>query len=254
MRQMGAAMDQVLRIAVLGGAGGIGRALVARLCGEGAQVVVLDLAASLARYPAPQGVAAIPLDLADDAATAAGFARLAGIAPVLDGFVNLSGFASARRPLAQTPTADLDAVLAANLRGAVLAAQHALPLMAEGGSLVHVASGLAQNIRPGFGPYAMAKAGMIALTKTLALELAPRIRVNAVCPGAVDTAFLRGGTGRSDEGQPPELDLDLYARAIPLARLAQPADVVGPICFLLGPDSAYMTGQCLWINGGAYMP
>jgi NAD(P)-dependent dehydrogenase (short-subunit alcohol dehydrogenase family) len=253
-------MDQPRRIAVLGGAGGIGRALVARLVAEGARVTVLDLPASLARYPVPEGVAAIPVDLAEDAALTAAFDRLAADCPELDGFVNLSGFMSPRAPLADVPVATLDEVLGANLRGAVLAATRAMPLLAagRGGSMVQVASGLAQHVRPGYGPYAMAKAGLIALTKTLAVEGAPRVRVNAVCPGAVDTAFLRGGTGRSDEGGPdrggPALDMTAYVAAIPLARLAQPQDVVGPILFLLSDASAYMTGQCLWINGGAFMP
>jgi NAD(P)-dependent dehydrogenase (short-subunit alcohol dehydrogenase family) len=250
-------MDQPRRIAVLGGAGGIGRALVGRLVAEGAQVTVLDLPASLARHPVPAGVAAIPVDLADDAALTAAFDRLAAECPALDGFVNLSGFMSPRAPLAEVPVATLDEVLGANLRGAVLAATRVMPLLAagRGGSMVQVASGLAQHVRPGYGPYAMAKAGLIALSKTLAQEGAPRVRVNAVCPGAVDTAFLRGGTGRSDEGGGgAALDMAAYVAAIPLGRLAQPDDVVGPILFLLSDASAYMTGQCLWINGGAYMP
>ena len=100
----------------------------------------------------------------------------------------------------------------------------------------------------------MAKAGMIALTKTLALEHAPRIRANTVAPGPVDTAFLRGGTGRSTEGEPVSLDIAAYNAIIPLKRVATPEDIVGPVMFLLGPQSAYMTGQTLWVNGGAYMP
>ena len=95
---------------------------------------------------------------------------------------------------------------------------------------------------------------MIALTKTLALEHAPRVRANAVAPGAVETAFLHGGTGRSDESQPSTLDVGAYTAAIPLRRMALPQDVVGPTLFLLGNDSSYMTGQTLWVNGGAYMP
>jgi 3-oxoacyl-[acyl-carrier protein] reductase len=243
-------------IAVLGGAGGIGRALVARLAAEGAALAVLDLPASLERHPVPAGIPAIPVDLTDDTRVAEAFVSLGALFPALDGFVNLAGFASPRAPLAETTTETLDAVLDANLRGAVLAARQVLPLLGrgQGASLVHVASGLAQNIRPGFGPYAMAKAGLIALTKTLALEAAPAVRVNAVCPSAVDTAFLRGGTGRSDEAEAPHVDLPAYVRAIPLGRLAEPEDVVGPIRFLLSDESRYMTGQCLWINGGGYMP
>lgn len=244
------------RIAVLGGAGGIGRALVARLSAEGAALAVLDLPASLARHPVPAGIPAIPVDLADIDGTATAFARLTELFPALDGFVNLAGFASDREPLAGVSAAVFDAVMAGNLRGTLLAAQHALPLLArgEGGSLVNTASGLAQNVRTGYGPYAIAKAGIIAMTKTLALEAAPAVRVNAVCPGAVDTAFLRGGTGRSDEANAPVLDLSAYTAAIPMGRLATPEDVVGPICFLLSGNSGYITGQCLWINGGGYMP
>ena len=244
------------RIAVLGGAGGIGRALVDGLKADGAEVAVLDLSVTLSRHPVPAGVTQIELDLADDASVAAGFATLAEGMPALEGFVNLAGFMSERRPLEAVPTADLDEVLRGNLRGAVVAAQAALPLLRRGRapSLVNAASGLAANIRPGFGPYAMAKAGIIALTKTLALECAPAVRVNAVCPGAVDTAFLRGGTGRSDEAGDPHVDIPSYVAAIPMQRLAATEDVVGPIRFLLSEASAYMTGQCLWINGGAYMP
>lgn len=249
-------MADARRIAVLGGAGGIGRALVARLVEDGARVAVLDLPSSLGRHPPSAGVVSVPVDLRDEASVGAAFARLAEALPALDGFVNLAGFMSPRRPLAEVGTETLDEVLAGNLRGAVLSARQALPLLlaGEGASLVHVASGLAQHVRPGFGPYAMAKAGMIALTKTLALEAAPRVRVNAVCPGAVDTAFLRGGTGRSDEDAAPDIEIAAYVAAIPLARLAEPRDVVGPIRFLLSAESDYMTGQCLWINGGAYMP
>lgn len=249
-------MTEQRRIAVLGGAGGIGRALVARLLAREAQVTVLDLPASLARHPVPDGVAALPVDLADGASLVSAFDRLAQASPALDGFVNLAGFMSDRRPMSEVDSETLDAVLAANLRGSVLAAQRVLPLLAagRGASMVHVASGLAANVRPGFGPYAMAKAGLIALTKTLALEAAPAVRVNAVCPGAVDTAFLRGGTGRSDEAGATNIDVASYTTAIPLQRLAVPDDVVGPIMFLLSAESAYMTGQCLWINGGAYLP
>ena len=120
--------------------------------------------------------------------------------------------------------------------------------------MVNVVSGLGAFVRPGYGLYGAAKAAMIHLTKTLALEAAPAVRVNAVGPAAVDTAFLRGGTGRSDEAGESSLDMDAYVRMTPLERMAVAEDVVGPIMFLLGSDSAFMTGQTLWVNGGGYMP
>jgi NAD(P)-dependent dehydrogenase (short-subunit alcohol dehydrogenase family) len=94
---------------------------------------------------------------------------------------------------------------------------------------------------------------MISLTKTLALEAAPDVRVNAVGPSALDTPFLRGGEGRAPT-DPPPIDLGAMARATPLGRIAVPDDVTGPIMFLLGPDARFMTGQVLWVNGGGYMP
>jgi NAD(P)-dependent dehydrogenase (short-subunit alcohol dehydrogenase family) len=174
----------------------------------------------------------------------------------LDGFVNLAGWQIGLKPLAETPVAEWDEVFSGNMRTAFLSARAALPLLRRGrdAAMVQISSGLAANTRPGYGPYAAAKAAMISMTKTLALESAPAVRVNAVAPAAVDTAFLRGGTGRSDEGGRSSIDTAAYAAMIPLRRLAVAEDIVGPVFFMLGPDSGYVTGQVLWVNGGGYMP
>ena len=241
------------RLAVLGGAGGIGRALVARAVAEGWRVSVLDLPASLARHPVPDGVQAIEVDATDAASVATAFARLDD---GLEGFVNLAGFLLGMRKLEAVEPEFWDEVVTGNLRAAFLTARAALPLLAKGrdAAMVQMVSGLAAFTRPGYGPYAACKAAMVSMTKTLALEAAPAIRVNAVGPGAVDTAFLRGGTGRSEEDGATNLDITSYSAMMPLKRIAVPDDVVGPVMFLLGRDSAYMTGQVLWVNGGAYMP
>lgn len=238
-------------IAILGGAGGIGRALVSALKSAGDDVVVLDLPASLERHQLD--VDSIAIDVLSEDSIGNAVAELAGKRPKLDGFVNLAGYNAIIQPLAKTETDYFDDVIAGNLRGAFLSTKAVLPLVSEGGSVVMVASGLARFIRPGYGSYAAAKAGVIALANTLALEWAPKLRVNTVAPGLVDTAFLRGGTGRSDEKGESVVDFAPYLSAIPLKRLASPEDIVGPIRFLLGRDSAYMTGQVLWINGGAYL-
>lgn len=244
------------RVLVTGGAGGIGRGLVAALLACGARVAVMDLPASLARHPPAEGVLAIEADLSDEAAVGAAFAALARQWDALDGLVMLAGFSLARQPIASFDAAAWDSVIAGNLRSSFLTARAALPLLHKGENpaVVTAASGLAVKSTPGFGPYAAAKAGVISMTKLLAAENAPKVRVNAIAPSAVDTAFLRGGTGRGDESGPPHLDIAAYTAAIPLRRFAQPEDVVGPILFLLGPDAGYMTGQVLWVNGGAYMP
>ncbi len=242
------------RIAVVGGCGGIGRAVVDAALGCGMRVTVLDLPASLREAPPPFAAAAGPIDVTDPASVAAAFAGLDG----LDALVNLAGFTAEKVPVETLDPARWNAVVAANLTGAFLVAQAALPLLLASGrggtpaALVHVSSGLAARLMPGYGPYGAAKAGLIALTKSIAVENAPLVRANAVAPGAVDTEFLRGGTGRGATG--PRLDVSAHASTIPMGRIATAADVAGPILFLCGPGAAYMTGQVLWINGGALTP
>jgi NAD(P)-dependent dehydrogenase (short-subunit alcohol dehydrogenase family) len=247
---------EINNVAVVGGAGGIGRALVARLLAQGEGVAVIDLPASLERHKPPAPAIAIPVDLTSAQTVADAAAALAKAFPVLHGCVNLAGFSTGLKPVLDHSDETFAATLDGNLTGVLRWARAVVPLLSASGrgALVHVASGLAQFIRPGYGPYAVAKAGLIALTKTLALECAPALRVNAVAPGAIETAFLHGGTGRSDEQGPAHLDREAYTRMLPLRRFGTPDDVVGPIMFLLGPDSAYMTGQVLWVNAGGYMP
>ena len=149
---------------------------------------------------------------------------------------------------------DITEVITGNLIGAFKISKLGVPKLKDGkGAMVNVASGLASFARPNFGPYAAAKAGLISMTKTLALESAPEVRVNAVAPSVVDTEFIKGGAGRN-QIKPLDLDLENIAMATPLKRLATPEDIVGPIMFLLGDASKYMTGQVLWVNGGSYMP
>ena len=116
--------------------------------------------------------------------------------------------------------------------------------------MVHVASTLGVRATEGYGPYAAAKAAMLSLVQMLARENAPWLRVNAVSPSAVDTAFLSGGTGRTQRAV--HLDVNDYAKQIPLGRIATADDVVGPAVFLLSPAAGYITGQNLIVNGGLF--
>ena len=240
------------RIAVLGGAGGIGRALVRRLVADGDTVVVLDLAASLAECP--PDFEAVNVDVVSEESVMAAAHRVGLRHPALDGFVYLAGYRGDKAMVTEQRIENFDEVMAVNLRGCALAAKHFLPLLrqSERASLVLTASVLAHVMMPGYATYSMSKAAVIALTKTLALEEAPTVRVNAIAPSAVDTPFLRGGTGRAS--REVQVDLDAIAAAIPLGRLATVDDVVGPTMFLLSDDSAFMTGNVLWITGGSTMP
>ncbi len=236
-------------LAILGGAGGIGRALADAAPAAGLVPIVLDLPASLAAHP--PATPSIPVDATDPDSVAAAAEDLPD---GLGGFVNLCGFMTENRSVTAQSPAEWQEVIDGNLTSAFLAARSVTPRMADGGAMGLTGSGLGHFARPGYGPYAVAKAGIAALTRQLALEAAPRLRVNCVAPSAVDTAFLRGGTGRSDEAGAPRIDPAAYGAAIPLGRIATADDVVGPILFLLSGAAAYITGQVLHVNGGAFMP
>ncbi len=238
-------------LVLVGGAGGIGRSVADRALRDGWDVTVMDLEQSLSKHPPIQGIKSTKIDLTEPDSIIKAFSEI----EALSGFVNLAGFTHGLKSIESTTNREFDEVINLNLRGAFVVSKVALPLLrVHGGSMVNVVSGLASNVRPYYGSYAASKAGLINLTKTLALESAPIVRVNAVGPSAVDTAFLRGGTGRSKETEPLLLDIEKYVEMTPLARMASPKDIVGPIMFLLGPDSEFMTGQTLWVNGGSYMP
>lgn len=239
-------------LAVLGAAGGIGRALCAAAEARGWSVAALDLAASLQRHPPAHPSRAVDATDAEALTAAADWAAEA-VGP-LGGFVHLAGFMSAHAPAAEVSAETWRDVIDGNLTGTFLAAQAFAPRLAEGGAMVFAGSGLGHHVRPGFGPYGAAKAAIAQMTKQLALEWAPRLRVNCVAPSAVDTAFLRGGTGRSEEDAPIGLDFEAYAQAVPMKRIARPEDVNGPILFLLSRDAGYVTGQTLHVNGGTFMP
>ncbi|MFM1856197.1 MAG: hypothetical protein RLZ83_1506 [Pseudomonadota bacterium] len=244
-----------LSLLVAGGCGGIGRELVAQATALGARVGVIDLPASIAAHP--PSVPHWGCDARDAASIASAVDEAAQSLGGLDACVNLIGFMAPPCPLASTPVQTWDEVIRGNLDSAFYLSRAVLPHLhtsPRGGHLVHTASGLGAWARPNYGGYGPAKAGLILLTKELALENAPRVRVNAVAPGAVDTAFLRGGTGRSDERAAPSVDPQAFGQLVPLGRIAVPADVVGPTIFLLTPASSYLTGQTIYINGGTYMP
>ncbi len=246
------------RIAIVGGCGGIGRALVDACLMAGLEVAVLDLPSSLGAAPLPRPVRAIAVDATDAAAVDRAFATLGAVWPALDGVVGLAGFMTERIPVDRLTPAQWDHLVDGNLRSAFLVARAALPMLRAGRdpALVFVSSGLAQRVMPGYAGYAASKAGLIALTKAIAVENAGALRANAVAPGAVDTAFLDGGTGR-DRGAAvplPRFDVPAYEKTVPMGRIGTPRDIVGPILFLLGPASRYMTGQVLYVNGGALTP
>ncbi|MGE0806297.1 MAG: SDR family NAD(P)-dependent oxidoreductase [Burkholderiaceae bacterium] len=246
------------RIVVAGGCGGIGRAVVAAALAHGVEVIVLDLAESIAAHAPAAGVAAaIACDAGNEEQVAAAFGRIAARWPAVDALVHLVGYTRERVPIESMSSAEWDAIVAGNLRSTFLTSRAAIPLLraaAEAGrapSILLTASTFGVRVSlSGYGPYAASKAGVISMCKALATECAPQIRVNAIAPGVIETEFLRGGTGR-----PPKstgLPLDRFAAGVPLGRLGRPADIAGPMLFLLSPAAAYITGQTLHVNGGTW--
>ena len=243
------------RAAIVGGCGGIGRAVV-RACNDiGVRMAVLDLPAYIERYP-PDVELVVPVDATSAEEVRNGFQRVEARLGGLDHLVFLVGFSlTPPRPTAEIDEAQWSEVIQGNLTTAHLVIRTALPLLRRGDhpSIVTISSGLGINVLRGFGPYAAAKAGLIALTKTVALEGAPALRANAVAPSAILTDFMRGGLGRHDSDG-AWFDPAHYGAMVPLQRLAQVEDVVGAVLFLASPAASFITGQTIHVNGGRYMP
>ncbi|MEH0553995.1 SDR family NAD(P)-dependent oxidoreductase [Streptomyces sp. B21-101] len=243
------------RIAIVGGCGAFGRALVESCLKLGLRVAVMDLPVSIEQHR-PDGVdAAIAVDATVEESVRAGFDEVGATWGGLDGLVNLAGFATTPPvSVEELSVAEWDRVVDGSLRTTFLTCRAALPLLRTGreASIVNMSSGLAFKSRPGFSSYTAAKAGVVGLTKTIAIENAPEIRANAVAPSAAATEFLHGGTHLSAEERSSAawMDIESYVAATPLRRLCEPADVVAPILFLLGPGSRFITGQTVHINGG----
>jgi NAD(P)-dependent dehydrogenase (short-subunit alcohol dehydrogenase family) len=241
------------KIIVTGAAQGIGRAVALRMAVEGAHVAIWDVQADgaeeTARRCRAQGALAraFPVDVgapADVETAVAAFEREWGVP---DALVNNAGIYPRAHAL-DMELAQWQRVLQVNLSGTFICACAVARRMKENGAgaIVNMASGRALAGAAKGAHYAASKGGIIALTKSLALDWARYgIRVNCVIPGITDTAQPRGELS----------DNELYAMGahIPLGRIGEPRDIAAAVAFLLGDDSAYMTGQSIAVNGGAIM-
>jgi len=238
---------------VTGGGRGIGEGIARTLAAAGAKVVVAarradEVEAVAAQIRADGGDAiAVPTDVTDDDAVD----RL-GRAAVehfgrLSIWVNNAGGSPARLPMTELSRQDWDACIALNQTAVWIGTVTAAKYM-ETGSIINISSGAGFGPVPGSGHYGAAKAAVNSLTLTAAAELAPRIRVNGVAPGAVPTEIFMKALGIEDDAG---LAAAETAWNIPLGRFGTPLDIGAAVLFLCSPAASWISGEMLRVNGGA---
>jgi dehydrogenase/reductase SDR family protein 4 len=239
---------------VTGGRRGIGRAIALALAGAGADIVIADIVAEDGKL---EGVAAeikgmgrrclaISADISSRADVGEMTRRALKIFKRIDILVNCAGVWIPGQTLIETPEENWDKVIDTNLKGTYFCCQAVGKVMARqsGGNIINISSQVGLNPGTGAGAYSISKAGIIMLTRQLALELAGKnIRVNALAPGIVKTDFNRDIWGN------PEAERRI-SLGVPLGRLAEPEDVARAALFLASDDSSYITGAVIPVDGG----
>jgi meso-butanediol dehydrogenase / (S,S)-butanediol dehydrogenase / diacetyl reductase len=221
---------------VSGAASGIGAAVADRLVDEGATVARCDIS------PMPDGIVC---DVRQPEACAAAVAQVLERHGQLDVLANVAGVGLVAR-IGDLAPEEWRRVIDINLTGTFLLSQAALPaLVASRGTIVNMASVAGLKGTPYNAAYCASKGGVIMLTRSMALELArDGVRVNAVCPGTVDTPLVRNLT------LPDDADMALLSRSTsPMGRLIDPAEVAGAVAYLASPDAASVSGTTLVIDG-----
>ncbi|MGC4937075.1 SDR family NAD(P)-dependent oxidoreductase [Kribbella sp. DT2] len=240
---------------ITGAAAGIGRGAAERLVQAGARVFALDRDAdALAALATELGGQVVPLvvDVGDRDALA-GAARQVAAAVGEEGLSALVCAAGVQRygTVVDTPYQVYDDVMAINIGGVFFACQSFVPLLTRGGSVVVVSSVQAYAAQHGVAAYAMGKGALLSLVRAMAVDhAADGIRVNAVCPGSVDTPMLRTSAAEFGGGRSTDEVVAEWGRSHPLGRVATPAEVADVIHFLTSPAAAFVTGADVKVDGG----
>ena len=233
------------RIVITGGSSGIGKALVRRFTEDGWIVAFTYLkhseeAQALARET---GALCYCCDVRDEGSVKTAAGEILRLIHHIDGLINNAGI-SQKNVLEDMSLGEWDDIMNVHMRGAFLWTRALMPQLREGGGAVlNISSVWGQTGASCEAAYSAAKAGLIGLTKALAKEAAPCVRVNAIAPGVIETPMLNGYT---------ETDLEALRAGIPLSRLGQPEDIAQAAVFLMSDAASYITGQVLAVNGGLY--
>lgn len=243
------------KVAIVTGAGsGIGRAIALRMAAEGARVAVadIDLRAAEATVAFSTGeLAAAHCDVTSLESVRGLAAEVRRRWGRIDTLVNNAGW-DRMEPFLESQPETWDKVIAINLRGAINCCHAVLPTMVEQGhgSVISISSDAGRVGSTGEAVYSACKAGIIGFSKTIAREMARhQVRVNVVCPGPTQTAFLDQVT--SEEGG--ARIIDSMVRGIPFRRLGEPNDIAGAVVFFASDDASFVTGQVLSVSGGLTM-
>ena len=224
---------------VTGASGGIGRAIAAELRRDGFLVFGMDVEA-----PNDVDWHHIHTDVSDEASVNAAIEKIVSTVASIEVLIN-NAAVSIMGSLSDTPMEHFDRQFAINVRGPFLVAQKVVPYMPAGARIINLASELAYLGRADFSAYCASKGAILSMTRSWARELAPRILVNAVAPGPVDTPLLQ-----FDQLTDEQKDLELQN---PLGRIGHPDEVAHAVSFLAGEKSSLITGQCISVDAGAAM-
>lgn len=245
---------------VTGGAGGIGRSIALALAQSGADIALFDRNTATLENTVSElkALGRRALSFAGDVTDAGSISRaVAGTEKALGPIAILVNNAGICRvaPFLETGLKDLQDQLRVNVEGVFLCCQAVVPLMVQrrAGCVINMASFAGKSGRPYFGAYSASKFGVVGLTQALAAEVAPfGVRVNAICPGIVVSTDMRREIEEAHRrfGLP---DTEERAKAIPLGRSAEPADVAGVAVFLASPAAQYITGESIAVTGGLLM-
>lgn len=241
-------------VLVTGAAAGIGEAAARRVAATGARVYALDRDGDALARLVEQLPDAVPLaaDLADPDAVAAAFAAVAADGGRLAGLVCAAGVQSYGTVDAPDARATFDRTFDVNVRGVFLAAHHAVPMLRTngGGSIVVVSSVQAYMAQQGVVAYAATKGALLSMVRAMAVDHAHEgIRVNAVCPGSVDTPMLRWAAAEFAGPEHVEETVAEWGRSHPIGRVAQASEVAEVIEFLLSSRASFVTGADVKVDG-----
>ena len=234
---------------VTGAGSGFGKAIAETFAREGARVAVIDIAEKAAKETAAAiGKSAIALrcDVSNKAAVDAAVKETVAAFGALDILVNNAGVSHVNKPLMEIGEDEFDRVFAVNVKGVFLFTQAAVPLMRRRkGVIINIGSTAGLRPRPGLSCYNATKGAVHVFSKTLAVELAPEIRVCTIAPVAGDTPLLATFMG----GDTAELRAKFVA-TVPLGRLSTPQDVANAALFLASDEAAFLTGNVVEVDGG----